>query len=72
MDLSCGESVRGCLHLIDLAGSEMVVNLEVTRERLKEATQVKKLLSILGDVIFSLSNKSAHIPYCNRKLTQIL
>ena len=58
--------------MIDLAGSERIDKLEVTRERLEEVTHIKKSISALGDVIFSLANKSAHVPYRNRKLTQIL
>lgn len=72
MDLSCVASVRGYLHLIDLAWSERIDKSEATGERIKEETHINKFISTLGDVIFSLANKSAHFPYHNKKLTQIL
>ncbi|KAH0464569.1 hypothetical protein IEQ34_007355 [Dendrobium chrysotoxum] len=72
VDLKTGSTSRSCLHLIDLAGSERVDRSEVTGDRLKEAQYVNKSLSALSDVIFALSQKSAHIPYRNSKLTQIL
>jgi kinesin family protein C2/C3 len=45
---------------------------EVTGDRLKEAQYINKSLSALGDVIFALAQKSAHVPYRNSKLTQVL
>ncbi|NP_001345658.1 Kinesin-like protein KIN-14K [Zea mays] len=72
LDLKNGSTSRGCLHLIDLAGSERVEKSEVTGDRLKEAQYINKSLSALGDVIFALSQKSIHVPYRNSKLTQVL
>lgn len=71
-DKKTGATLRGSLHLVDLAGSERVDRSEVTGDRLKEAQHINKSLSALGDVIFSLSQKSAHVPYRNSKLTQVL
>ncbi|CAL4961463.1 unnamed protein product [Urochloa decumbens] len=72
LDLKNGSTSRGCLHLIDLAGSERVERSEAIGERLKEAQYINKSLSALGDVIFALAQKNAHIPYRNSKLTQVL
>ncbi|CAN6278044.1 unnamed protein product [Urochloa humidicola] len=71
-DVKTGNTLRGALHLVDLAGSERVDRSEVTGDRLKEAQHINKSLAALGDVIFSLSQKNAHVPYRNSKLTQVL
>ncbi|WVZ79818.1 hypothetical protein U9M48_027352 [Paspalum notatum var. saurae] len=71
-DLKTGATLRGALHLVDLAGSERVDRSAVIGDRLKEAQHINKSLSALGDVIFSLSQKSPHVPYRNSKLTQVL
>lgn len=72
MDIKSGSSMRSSLHLVDLAGSERVDRSEVTGDRLKEAQHINKSLSALGDVIYSLAQKNAHVPYRNSKLTQVL
>uniref|UniRef100_M4D0D1 Kinesin-like protein n=1 Tax=Brassica campestris TaxID=3711 RepID=M4D0D1_BRACM len=71
-DLTSGAILHGSMHLVDLAGSERVGKSEVTGDRLKEATHLNKSLSALRDVISSLSQKNAHVPYRNSKLTQLL
>ncbi|KAM3227556.1 hypothetical protein ACQJBY_059360 [Aegilops geniculata] len=60
-DLKTGNTSRGALHLVDLAGSERVDRSAVTGDRLKEAQHINKSLAALGDVIFSLSQKNAHV-----------
>uniref|UniRef100_A0A0E0HSB5 Kinesin motor domain-containing protein n=1 Tax=Oryza nivara TaxID=4536 RepID=A0A0E0HSB5_ORYNI len=52
--------------------SHSVVTMHIQGDRLKEAQHINKSLSALGDVIFSLSQKNAHVPYRNSKLTQVL
>ncbi|KAL1551919.1 hypothetical protein AAHA92_12785 [Salvia divinorum] len=72
VDLETNAVLRGCLHLVDLAGSERVDRSEATGDRLREAQHINKSLSALGDVIFALAQKNAHVPYRNSKLTQVL
>lgn len=62
----------GKIHLIDLAGSENVGKSGVTGQGMKEAQNINKSLSSLGDVIQSLVAKNPHVPYRNSKLTMML
>ncbi|CAD7931825.1 unnamed protein product [Amoebophrya sp. A120] len=70
--LETGSQYFGKIHLIDLAGSENVGKSGATGQTLKEAQNINKSLSALGDVISSLQNKSGHVPYRNSKLTMML
>jgi kinesin family protein C2/C3 len=42
----------------------------VQGDRLKEAQNINKSLSALGDVIQALQQRNAHIPYRNSKVRQ--
>lgn len=56
-----------------MAGSERISKTDATGDRLKEAQNINRSLSALGDVINSLGNKkSTHVPYRNSKLTFLL
>jgi kinesin family protein C2/C3 len=63
---------RGCLHLIDLAGSERVGRSGAEGKQLLEAQHINKSLSALGSVMHALAVKAPHIPFRDSKLTQLL
>ncbi|CAH0482233.1 unnamed protein product [Peronospora belbahrii] len=67
---------RSCLHLVDLAGSEKQRQTRVHGKRLKEAAQINKSLSALGNVIMALVDVSnghkRHVHYRDSKLTYLL
>eukprot|EP00605_Chrysophyceae_sp_TOSAG23-4_P000693 GSChrysophyteH1.ASY1.ANO1.777.1 assembled CDS len=68
-----GRSSYAKMHLIDLAGSERVSKTDATGDRLKEAQNINKSLSALGDVIAALGGKKGtHVPFRNSKLTHLL
>ncbi|KAI0499829.1 hypothetical protein KFK09_018037 [Dendrobium nobile] len=71
-NLMNGECTRSKLWLVDLAGSERLAKTDAQGERLKEAQNINRSLSALGDVIFALASKSSHVPYRNSKLTHLL
>ena len=63
-------------HFVDLAGSERQKSTNAAGDRLKEAGNINKSLSVLGQVINSLveiaEGKQRHIRYRDSKLTFIL
>ncbi|KAK8678008.1 hypothetical protein V6N13_143525 [Hibiscus sabdariffa] len=71
-NLISGECTKSKLWLVDLAGSERLAKTEVQGDRLKEAQNINRSLSALGDVVSALANKSSHVPYRNSKLTHLL
>mmetsp|Transcript_131784 Transcript_131784/g.328642 ORF Transcript_131784/g.328642 Transcript_131784/m.328642 type:complete len:978 (-) Transcript_131784:276-3209(-) len=72
MSRSTGERRVGKLLLVDLAGSERVKRSEVMGEGLREAIEINKSLSALGDVVGAIARGEKHVPYRNHELTQLL
>ncbi|CAM9112685.1 unnamed protein product [Laminaria digitata] len=84
-DLTTGYVQHGRLNLIDLAGSERIKarhpwkiifpdfpSTAAEGQQLKEAQNINRSLSALGDVINALGSGSKHVPYRNSKLTFLL
>lgn len=67
-----GAVSRGKLNLVDLAGSERINKSGATGQALKEAQNINKSLSALGDVIAARASKAGHIPFRNSTLTYLL
>lgn len=66
-------TLKGKLNLIDLAGSEKVGKTGAAGQTLKEAQNINKSLSTLGNCIKALTAKSkTHIPFRDSKLTRLL
>lgn len=55
-----------------IPGSERVGKSGAQGDRLKEAQNINKSLSALGDCVQSLVAKSKHVPFRNSKLTYLL
>lgn len=67
-----GMTTRGKLNLVDLAGSERINKSGATGQALKEAQNINKSLSALGDVIQARAQKQGHVPFRNSTLTYLL
>merc|ERR1712136_536169 len=73
-DKETKETTSGKITLCDLAGSERPKKSGASGEVMKEAIEINKALTALGDVIEALTRGGARgpIPYRNHKLTQLL
>ncbi|CAM9840016.1 unnamed protein product, partial [Ectocarpus fasciculatus] len=67
-----GATSAGRLHLIDLAGSERISKSGAAGQALREAQNINKSLSALGDVISARASRQGHVPYRNSTLTYLL
>jgi len=64
--------LQGKILIVDLAGSERLKKSQVEAHMQKEAIEINKSLTALGDVIEALTKGSNVIPYRNHKLTQLM
>jgi len=65
--------LRGKILLVDLAGSERLKKSQVEAHMQKEAIEINKSLTALGDVIEALTRgEKKNVPYRNHKLTQLM
>merc|ERR1712176_898710 len=71
VNLETREQISGKIFLCDLAGSERLKKSEVTDDMQKEAIEINKSLTALGDVIEALT-KGTKPPYRNHTLTQVM
>jgi protein tyrosine phosphatase (PTP) superfamily phosphohydrolase (DUF442 family) len=65
------EQLCGKILICDLAGSERLKKSEVTAKAQKEAIEINKSLTALGDVIEAFSQNRKQIPYRNHTLTKL-
>ncbi|KAF3790067.1 Kinesin-like protein [Nymphaea thermarum] len=70
--LVTGETMYSKLSLVDLAGSDGVLDEGATGERVTDFIHVMKSLSALGDVLSALTTKKDVVPYKDSKLTELL
>jgi len=66
------EPISSKLHFCDLGGCERLKKTEAAGDLQREAIEINKSLSALGDVIEAVAGKRKHVPYRNHKLTQLL
>jgi DNA replication protein DnaC len=67
-----GESLSGKILLCDLGGAERIKRTGVEGARQKEAIEINKSLTALGNVIEAVAKKQKRIPYRDHKLTQFM
>merc|ERR1712113_1060783 len=75
MEVTDKESNRkrcGKISIVDLAGSERLAKSGATGDGQKEAIEINKSLTALGDVMMAFTSKAKLIPYRNHKLTQLM
>lgn len=71
---SKSSTIKSQFTLVDLAGSERQAKTgaRVHSDQMKEAQNINKSLSALGEVMQALSRKDSHVPFRNSKLTHVL
>jgi len=64
--------LQGKILIVDLAGSERLKKSGVQGDMAKEAIEINKSLTALGNVIQSLTQRDQKAPYRDHKLTQLM
>eukprot|EP00927_Polykrikos_kofoidii_P077346 TRINITY_DN74293_c0_g1_i1.p1 TRINITY_DN74293_c0_g1~~TRINITY_DN74293_c0_g1_i1.p1 ORF type:complete len:627 (-),score=86.92 TRINITY_DN74293_c0_g1_i1:517-2397(-) len=72
IDRESGQTTMGKIRICDLAGSERLKMTAAFGEQRREAIEINKSLTALGDVIQSVALKRNTVPYRNHKLTRLL
>merc|ERR1719253_1535095 len=62
----------GKITIVDLAGCERLGKSGVTGDAQKEAIEINKSLTALGDVMGAITSRAKMVPYRNHKLTQLM
>merc|ERR1719399_965946 len=62
----------GKITIVDLAGSERLAKSQVSGDAQKEAIEINKALTALGDVMSAITSGAKLVPYRNHKLTQLM
>merc|ERR1719253_12533 len=62
----------GKITIVDLAGSERLGKSGVSGDAQKEAIEINKSLTALGDVMMAITSNAKMVPYRNHKLTQLM
>merc|ERR1712136_379344 len=71
-DRASGRTRSGKITIVDLAGSERLAKSGAVGESPREAIEINKSLSALGDVMMAFTSNAKMIPYRNHKLTQLM
>merc|ERR1719162_829777 len=71
-DKASGRRRSGKITIVDLAGSERLGKSGVTGDAQKEAIEINKSLTALGDVMGAITSRAKMVPYRNHKLTQLM
>merc|ERR1712039_793618 len=66
------EQLKGKILIVDLAGSERLAKSQVTGDGAKEAIEINKSLTALGDVVEALTKGAKQVPYRNHTLTELM
>jgi len=71
-DCTTGRCMHGKITIVDLAGSERISRSNVTGDVKKEAIEINKSLTALGDVMSAITSGAKVVPYRNHKLTMLM